>query len=153
MVWLTQMTYSSGYKSELAYAQLAITLLEVAGEVEMPDSKYEVNEELTRRLMKLKDELASFLGTYVGIDFSVKYDKLINRLKREKLIQPDFLACYVLLIRFQPHERNRPLHQHFEWITSKDGQLCACIDMIKELLSDELEESSYLLAIKLSEEL
>lgn len=39
------------------------------------------------------------------------------------------------------------------WITSKDGQLCACINMIKEILSDELEESSYLLAIKLSEEL
>lgn len=147
------MTYSSGYKSELAYVQLAFTILEVAGDVEMTDSKYEANKKLTRRLMKLKDELASFLDTYADVDFSIKYDRLINRLKREKLIQPDFLACYMLLIRFQTHERNRPLHQHFEWITSKDGQLCACIDMIKEILSDELDESSYLLAIKLSEEL
>lgn len=145
--------YSNGYKSELAYVQLAFTLLEVAGDVEMTDSKYKANKKLTRRLMKLKDELSSFLDTYADVDFSIKYDKLINRLKQEKLIQPDFLACYVLLIRFQTHERNRPLHQHFEWITSKDGQLCACIDMIKEILSDELDESSYLLAIKLSEEL
>ena len=145
--------YSSGYKSELAYVQLAFTLLEVAGDVEMTDSKYEANKKLTRRLMKLKDELASFLDAYEDVDFSLKYDKLINRLKREKLIQPDFLACYVLLIRFQTHERDRPLHQHFEWITSKDGQLCACIDMIKEILSDELDGSSYLLAIELSKEL
>ena len=149
------MTYSSGYKSELAYIQLAYTLLDIAGEVEVSDSRYEANKKLTRRLLKLKEELGEFLleRSRYGIDFSSKYDKLINRLKREKLIQPDFLACYVLLIRFQPHERNRPLHQHFEWITSKDGQLCACIDMIKEILSDELDESSYLLAIKLSEEL
>lgn len=145
--------YSSGYKSELAYVQLAFTLLEVAGDVEMTDSKYEANKKLTRRLMKLKDELSRFLDAYEDVDFSLKYDKLINRLKREKLIQPDFLACYVLLIRFQTHERDRPLHQHFEWITSKDGQLCACIDMIKEILSDELDESSYLLAIELSKEL
>ena len=145
--------YSSGYKSELAYVQLAFTLLEVAGDVEMTDSKYEANKKLTRRLMKLKDELASFLDAYEDVNFSLKYDKLINRLKREKLIQPDFLACYVLLIRFQTHERDRPLHQHFEWITSKDGQLCACIDMIKEILSDELDGSSYLLAIELSKEL
>ena len=75
------MTYSSGYKSELAYAQLAFTLLEVAGEVEMTDSKYEANKKLTRRLMKLKDELASFLDTYADIDFSIKHDRLINRLK------------------------------------------------------------------------
>ena len=59
----------------------------------------------------------------------------------------------MLLIRFQTHERDRLLHQHFEWITSKNGQLCACIDMIKEILSDELDESSYLLAIELSKEL
>ena len=31
--------------------------------------------------------------------------------------------------------------------------ICACIDMIKEILSDELDESSYLLAIELSKEL
>lgn len=145
--------YSSSYKSELAYVQLAFTLLEVAGDVEITDSKYEANKKLTRRLMKLKDELSNFLDAYEDVNFSLKYDKLINRLKREKLIQPDFLACYVLLIRFQPHERDRPLHQHFEWITSKDGQLCACIDMIKEILSDELDGSSYLLAIELSKEL
>lgn len=145
--------YSSGYKNELAYVQLAFTLLEVAGDVEMTDSKYEANKKLTRRLMKLKDELSNFLDAYEDVNFSLKYDKLINRLKREKLIQPDFLACYVLLIRFQTHERDRPLHQHFEWITSKDGQLCACIDMIKEILSDKLDESSYLLAIELSKEL
>ena len=54
------MIYSSGYKSELAYIQLAFTLLEVAGDVEMTDSKYEANKKLTRRLMKLKDELSSF---------------------------------------------------------------------------------------------
>ena len=73
--------YSSSYKSELAYVQLAFTLLEVAGNVEMTDSKYEANKKLTCRLMKLKDELSSFLDTYANVDFSLKYDKLINRLK------------------------------------------------------------------------
>lgn len=145
------MTYSSGYKSELAYAQLAYTLLDIAGEVEVSDSRYEANKKLTRRLLKLKEELGEFLLAYDNVDFSSKYDKLINRLKQEKLIQPDFLACYLLLKRFQTHERDKPLHQHFEWITSKDGQLLACIDMIIEILSDELVKESSDLACTLGE--
>lgn len=145
------MTYSSGYKSELAYAQLAYTLLDIAGEVEVSDSRYEANKKLTRRLLKLKEELGEFLLAYDNVDFSSKYDKLIRELKKEKLIQPDFLACYLLLNRFQTHERDKPLHEHFNWITSKDGQLLACIDMIIEILSDELVEQSSSLACKLGE--
>ena len=75
------MTYSNGYKSELAYVQLAFTLLEIASEVEVSDSRYEANKKLTRRLMRLKDDLSSFLDTYADVDFSIKYDKLINRVK------------------------------------------------------------------------
>jgi len=145
------MIYSSGYKSELAYVQLAFTLLDIAGEVEVTDDRYEANKRLTRRLVKLKNELEAFLNSYNDVDYSSKYDKLIRELKKEKLIQPDFLACYLLLNRFQTHERDKPLHAHFNWITSKDGQLLACIDMIIEILSDELVEQSSDLACKLGE--
>ena len=146
------MTYANYYIRELAYVTLARDLIVLGNDVEVSGDTYSLNNRLSRRLELLKQELEVFLIQYID-EFNrinIALNKLLAVISREKMIQPDYLALYILLIRFQPNERAKKLHEDFKWITNKDGKLMECFDLLHDMQIDS-EEEMMKLAYKLNE--
>ena len=140
---------SSGYIKELAFVGFAYALLDIAtkcenGEIESGlftsyKTNYKDNKRIDRRIAKLKSELLAILKK------NVKHNKAIQ-LKQTKIMrdiitmapktcQPDTLALYTLWFRFQPHERDKPLHEDFAQLTKIGGQLFGIVELLEKVVS------------------
>jgi len=154
---------SSGFITELSYISLAYGLMHTALEIEKGTCEdfgatkrgadYKVNKQLDRRIKKLKDELWAFMKIY-----SSHADKVMVKNRRlftlalshiTDSIQLDYLAVIVLHLRFLPNERNKPLDEAFEWITNREGQLMAIMDLLDRTECRNKEGEMFLLADKI----
>ena len=137
---------SSGFISELSYISLAYGLLHVSNEIENEKCEetgatrrgadYKTSKQLNRRIVALKTELWEFMAKYANESKRIKSrNERLFRLALSKVhdtIQLDYLALWVLYLRFQPNERSRPLDDAFTWICDKEGQLMGIIDLLEQ---------------------
>ena len=64
------------------------------------------------------------------------------------------LSMYILLLRFQVNEREKPLHKDFAWLSDKDSQILAIIDIISSSEDGrEIEPLMYEIADKVTKRL
>ena len=146
------MNKSAAFIKELSYCYLAKALFDVSekiekekdgyGEVELRKLDYHTSKKLDRRIKTLKDELFAFIQKNIHLHkkSEAKRERLVrSTIKRAEnaTIQLDLLACYILYLRFQPHERNTKLYDEFRWITQKESQLMAIIDLLSATNKDE----------------
>ena len=140
---------SSGYIKELAFVGFAYALLDIATKCENGEIKsglftsyktnYRDNKRIDRRIAKLKSELLAVMKKNVKHNKAVQLKQ--NQIMRDiisiapKTCQPDTLALYTLWYRFQPHERDKPLHEDFLWLTKIDGQLFGIIELLEKVLN------------------
>lgn len=157
---------SGGFLNELSFIYLATGLIETSQDIEKEDTHYDelvkrggdyhVNKQLSRRIDKLKEELVEFIKQY-------QFAHEIGRAKREKLlrntlakanssIQLDYLACWILYLRFQPNERTKPLDEAFKLIANKESQLLGIIELLGKTASADKDSEMYELACKVIEE-
>lgn len=52
-------------------------------------------------------------------------------------VQGEVLALYILWYRFQPHERDKPLHEIFKPLSEKDGELFGILELFEKHMSDD----------------
>jgi len=164
-----QRTVSAGYLKELTYILLATTLLRVERELEKglvsKDGVHEINlpydkqKQLARRIKNIEDEMIAFtmLNGDVVEKVRKKKDDLFLVLMEEIQgtdINLAYLSMSILLLRFQKHERDKPLHKDFNWLSKKDSQLIAIMDIInssKDAL--DIEKTMYQIADNLTKRL
>jgi len=158
--------YSSGFIKELSYVLLAYGLLQVTEELEsLPDKEglyetkldYKSQKQISRRVLNLKEELQSFYKQYPSLmpKVRIKSDKLFKLLMSKiynKKVQLDYLACYILLLRFQPHERDKKLHEDFNWLVTKDSQLLAIMDILGNTDCASIDGDMYSIADQITKE-
>jgi len=158
---------SSGFISELSYCSLAYGLLHVSNEIENDQCEetgatrrgadYRTSKQLNRRIVALKTELWQFMAKYAHDTKRIKSrNERLFRLALSKVhnsIQLDYLACWVLYLRFQPTERNKPLHDDFKWICDKEGQLMGIIDLLSQTACASKDGEMYEIANNLVREL
>ena len=147
------MSKSAGFYKELAYLALSRDLLVLASDTIPSDSKYKANEELNDKLKLLQEKLETFLLTYIR-DFpkvNIQLDKLLKVIQMEEIIQPDFLAIFLIFARFLDHRQGRILDNDLSWIKNETQFLYDCEDLIRDIISDEFEYKTELLATKLAE--
>ena len=158
---------SSGFISELSYCSLAYGLLHVSNEIENDQCEetgatrrgadYRTSKQLNRRIEALKTELWQFMAKYAHDTKRIKSrNERLFRLALSKVhnsIQLDYLACWVLYLRFQPTERNKPLHDDFKWICDKEGQLMGIIDLLSQTACASKDGEMYEIANNLVREL
>lgn len=159
--------FSSGYVSEMAYILLAYGLICASEEVfekKCPSNGitprsvgYRADKQISRRLSTLKMELLKFIQSHGEMQKVVepKKKKLINAVvsyTQTNMPVLEYLVCYILYIRFQNHERNRPLHNHFAWLSDKDGSLFQVIDILN-IAYGYREIEMYKIAEKIAKEL
>ena len=158
---------SGGFISELSFLYLASGLIETSEDLEKSNQNYDeiekrggdyhTNKKISRRVKNLKKEIDLFLAKY-------QYAHKKGRAKRESLLrcalakaktplQLDYLACWVLYLRFQPTERNKPLHDDFKWICDKEGQLMGIIDLLSQTACASKDGEMYEIANNLVREL
>ena len=137
---------SGGFISELSYISLAYGLLHVSDEIESDKCEetgatrrgadYKTNKQLTRRINALEKELFSFMEKNANESNRIRSrnEKLfrITMSKVHDSIQLDYLACWILYLRFQPTERDKPLHDDLKWICDKESQLMGIIDLLEQ---------------------
>lgn len=135
---------SSGFIKDLSYCSLVYGLLHVALEIEQcacdeigstkRGADYKTNKQLDRRMLKLKDELWTFLKVYASETkrVKVKNEKLFKLVMSHisNSIQLDYLAVMILHLRFAPNERSKPLDDAFNWIINSESQLMAIMDLL-----------------------
>jgi hypothetical protein len=161
------MKHSSGYINELCYISLAFGLMDASEKVEdgeCPDdgvivrkADYHTNKRLKRRISKLKDSLLGFLRSH-SYEVGQLVQKRNQRLFRavvasQNHIQLDYFACWILLLRFQHHERDKPLDSNFDWICEKDSELMNIIDLLDMTQSSNSNSEMYKFATKIVREL
>ena len=162
-----QVKHSSGYINELCYISLAFGLMDASEKVEegsCPDdgvivrkADYQTNKRLKRRISKLKDSLLAFLRTHsyeVGQLVQKRNQKLFRAVvASQNHIQLDYFACWILLLRFQHHERDKPLDSKFNWICEKDSELMNIIDLLDMTPSSNSNSDMYEFATRIVMEL
>jgi len=161
------MKVSSGYINELCYISLSFGLMDASEKVEngeCPDdgvitrnADYQTEKRLKRRIATLKDSLYAFLRTHSG-EIGSKVQQRNKRLFRavvasQNHIQLDYFACWILLLRFQHHERDKPLDSKFNWICEKDSELMNIIDLLDITPSSNSNSDMYEFATKIVREL
>ena len=158
---------SGGFISELSFISLAYGLLHVSNEIENDKCEdvgatkrgadYKVSKQLNRRIDTLKTELLEFMAKYAEHSDRIRSrNERLFRLALSKVhnsIQLDYLACWVLYLRFQPTERNKPLHDDFKWICDKEGQLMGIIDLLSQTACASKDGEMYEIANNLVREL
>ena len=158
---------SSGFISELSYCSLAYGLLHVSNEIENDQCEetgatrrgadYKTSKQLNRRIEALKTELWQFMAKYAHDTKRIKSrNERLFRLALSKVhdtIQLDYLALWVLYLRFQPNERNKPLDEAFTWICDKEGQLLAIMDLLDTTECRNKEGEMFILADRIVRDL
>ena len=157
---------SGGFLSELSFVYLATGLIETSCDVERSENDfdelikrggdYKINKQLERRMDKLKEELVEFIKKYqfAHEQGRAKREKLLRSTlaKAKSAIQLDYLACWILYLKFQPNERSRPINDAFKWITDKENQLFGIIELLGKTKSADKDSEMYELACKIVEE-
>ena len=162
-------TVSSGYLRELTYVLLANSLLRVVDEFAKgyvaKDGVYEIKlkydkaKQLSRRIEKLREEMDEFCVLNGDVVHKVhkKKDELFYILMEEiqgRSVDLTTLSMYILLLRFQVNERDKPLHKDFSWLSDKDSQILAIIDIISSSEDGrEIEPLMYEIADKVTKRL
>ena len=162
-------TVSSGYLRELAYVLLSSSLLRVVDELAKGfvekdgiyeiKLKYEKQKQLSRRIQKIREEMDEFCVLNGDVVHKVhrKKDELFCILMEEiqgKNVDLTTLSMYILLLRFQVNEREKPLHKDFAWLSDKDSQILAIIDIISSSEDGrEIEPLMYEIADKVTKRL
>ena len=72
--------------------------------------------------------------------------------KAKNAIQLDYLACWILYVRFQPNERTTPLNEAFKWIADKESQLLGIIELLGKTQSSDKDSDMFELACRICEE-
>ena len=158
---------SGGFISDLSFVSLAYGLMHVAMETAhgtcddigatTRGADYATNKKIDRRIEKLKEELVLFMTAYAKEKerVEVKNRKLFKLAMShvKDSIQLDYLACWVLYLRFAPNERNKPLDKAFEWVTNSEGQLMAIIDLLGGTKCADKNGEMYILADKIVKEM
>lgn len=159
--------FSSGYINEMAYVLLAYGL--ICASEEVFDKKcasdgvtprsigYREDKKITRRLSTLRDELLTFIRKHGELQLVVeaKKQRLFNAIvsyTQSNTPILEYLVCYILYLRFQEHERTKPLHVHFAWLSDKDGTLFQIIDLMNTKYGDR-EMDMFKIAAKIAKEL
>ena len=151
---------SGGFLSELSFVYLACGLIETAQDVEKDTTEYDelvkrkgdykTNKQLERRMEALKKELIAFIVKYnfAHEQGKPKREKLLRNtlVKAKTAIQLDYLACWILYLKFQPNERSRPLNDAFSWIADKESQLLGIIELLGKTQSANKDSDMYKLA-------
>ena len=161
-----QRTVSAGYLRELTYVLLANSLLRVVDELAKGyvakdgiyeiKLKYDKQKQLSRRIEKLREEMDEFCVLNGDVIHKVhkKKDELFCILMeeiRDKSVDLTTLSMYILLLRFQINERNKPLHSDFNWLSNRDSQILAIIDIISSSEDGrEIEPLMYEIADKIT---
>ena len=158
---------SGGFLSELSFVYLATGLIETSQDYENKTNEYDelvrrggdykINKQLTRRIDILKEELVKFLQKYsfAHEQGKAKRKKLLRNtlIKAKSAIQLDYLACWILYLKFQPNERSRPINDAFKWITDKENQLFGIIELLGKTSSADKDSEMYELACRIVEEM
>ena len=160
---------SSGYLKELTYVLLCNSLLRVVDELgkgEISDEgiypiklAYKDRKRLNRRIQALRDEMTIFCATNGDVIHRVhsKNNELFVYLMdeiRDRDVDLTTLSMYILLLRFQEHERDKPLHIDFRWLSGKDSQILSIIDIIKSSPdAQKIEPLMYSIADKVARSL
>ena len=161
-----QRTVSAGYLRELTYVLLANSLLRVVDELAKGyvakdgiyeiKLKYDKQKQLSRRIEKLREEMDEFCVLNGDVVHKVhkKKDELFCILMeeiRDKSVDLTTLSMYILLLRFQINERDKPLHSDFNWLSNRDSQILAIIDIISTSEDGrEIEPLMYEIADKIT---
>lgn len=159
--------YSAGYYNDMSYAVLAYGLLSASEEVEkgecandgitLRQAPYKENKQISRRISTLKDELLTFIHSRNHTQRRVEpkkmrlYSSLIIK-AQDKEVQLDYLALWILYLRFQSNERTKLLHEDFTWLSNKEGTLLQTIDILNKLPIKKKDTEMFSLATKLMEE-
>lgn len=157
---------SGGFLHELSFIYLATGLIEMSQDIEAKKETYEelvkrggdykINKQLDRRIASLKEELVEFIKQYQHVHDKGKAKRetlLRNTLvKAKNAIQLDYLACWILYVRFQPNERSTPLNDAFKWIADKESQLLGIIELLGKTQSSDKDSDMFELACRICEE-
>ena len=162
-------TVSRSYLRELTYVLLSSSLLRVVDELAKGfvekdgiyeiKLKYEKQKQLSRRIQKLREEMDEFCVLNGDVVHRVHKQKneLFKILMEEiqgKNVDLTTLSMYILLLRFQINEREKPLHKDFAWLSDKDSQILAIIDIISSSEDGrEIEPLMYEIADKVTKRL
>lgn len=162
-------TVSRSYLRELTYVLLSSSLLRVVDELAKGfvekdgiyeiKLKYEKQKQLSRRIQKLREEMDEFCVLNGDVVHRVHEQKneLFRILMEEiqgKNVDLTTLSMYILLLRFQINERDKPLHKEFSWLSDKDSQILAIIDIISSSEDGrEIEPLMYEVADKVTKRL
>lgn len=160
--------YSAGYYNELSFVTLAYGLLSASEEVEsgscasdgvtLRKAPYKENKQIVRRISTLKGELLAFIQNRGHMKRRVEpkqlrlYSSLLIK-AQGKEVQLDYLALWILFLRFQPNERSKELHEDFTWLSNKEGTLLQTIDLLNKLPIKQKDGEMFIIANKLMEEL
>lgn len=158
---------SGGFINELSFLYLASGLIETSEDVESkPDfyievekrgCDYQSGKKISRRVNNLKKEIDDFIKKYQSVHEKgrAKREALLRRTlaKAKTALQLDYLACWILYLRFQPTERDKPLHDDFKWICDKEGQLMGIIDLLSQTACASKDCEMYEIANNLVREL
>lgn len=156
------MHYSSGMMKEFAYLGLAQKLLESSKLVvehgalpfEALIDDYHDNKRINRRIEKLQEQINAMvaLAVFKNSPFFAKVQSLGLKMMSiaPAKVQGELLAVYVLWYRFQPHEREKPLHEIFKPLSEKDGELFGILELFEKHMDDDyisqMEELGRLIA-------
>lgn len=148
-----QLKLSQGVMNEFAYLGLAHTLLkssELTEELkdDLPIDSYKPliddyhdNKRINRRLEKLIKQIEAVMkpALYPKSPFYPKVQGLGLELMSiaPQEVQGEVLALYILWYRFQPHERDKPLHEMFKPLSEKDGELFGVLELFEKHMSDD----------------
>ena len=162
-------TVSGGYLRELTFVLLSSSLLRVVDELNKGETSkdgvfeiklsYDKQKQLSRRIQKLREEMDEFcvlngdIVSRVHPKKNILFEILMNEI-RGYSVDLTTLAMYILLLRFQQHERSKPLHKDFSWLSNKDSQILAIIDIISSSEDGrEIEPLMYEIADKVTKRL
>lgn len=101
---------------------------------------YHDNKRINRRIEKLQQQIEGLLqlALYKDSPFYAKVQSLGLKMMSiaPQRVQGEILALYVLWYRFQPHEREKPLHPLFETFSQKDGELFGIIALFEKHMDE-----------------
>ena len=145
--------------TDMAYLGLAGALFNIAQEatpsegIIMVEEDSKSAEKISYRMNKLNTRILKTMKKYRHmVDYAILplQKKLLERAVEvgNEVIQPDYLAIYVLRFRFI--RTKRELHSDLQWLTKKGGDLLAIMDLLDETKVSDRDEEMCDLAYELA---
>lgn len=114
--------------------------------VSVKKGDYHTIKQINRRVEFLYKELDAVADKYFYMipKSAKKAEKMLNSvlaLREGKNLQLDYLACYVLKMRFMPiRGRSTPIHESMSWLASKNSQVISIMDLLDKTEEAEKDE-------------